>query len=938
MKKILFSILTLTVGLCFTGCADFFDEDTFRAGNPNRGPEYDYLNDYADLKDYVDHNKYPNFKLGGGTDAASFNNQGLDYALSLANFEELVTGNSFKYASIVDKNGDMNFSTVQDFTNLATENEKSVYGHTLVWHSQQNLEYLNALIADKKVVPVKAENPFSRRVKKAEGKIIKWEEVIVNGDLEGDDVSCFFTTEPTTGGPNPSVISDGAGKDGSRGIKVVSADGAGQDDWATQFFIKIPDAIKTGTNIRVEFDYKASLDNVSADTQAHTTPGNYKHWACIGSPTFGTAWKHFVFEGKSGAEWTDDFQTIAFNLAKNKKMTTFYFDNISFKVGKEVKVEHLVTNGDMEGDDVSCFFTTEPTTGGPHASTIVDGVGVDGSRGVKLVSADGASQDDWATQFFIRMERPIAVGTKLHVEFDYKADKAADCDTQSHGEPGNYIHWACVGSPTFTTEWKHLSADITTDASMTDNFQTIAFNLAKNKKMTTFYFDNVVIYTEKGGDDPIKYWEEQLKNGDLEGSDVSCFFTTEPTSGGPHASTIFDGVGMDGSRGIKLVSADGAGQDDWATQFFIRVPKAVPVGSKIKVSFDYRSSIPGDCDTQTHSEPGSYIHYMCIGSPSFTPAWQHYESVVTTDASMTDAFQSVAFNLAKNKKQTEFYFDNISFMIEKESGGTIPLTPEEKRDTLTWALTNWINGMMDAVGDKVKAWDLVNEPMSDAEPYKLKSGDREGGENNFYWQDYLGENYGRVAAQIVRKHANGKDAKLFVNDYNLEYNLDKCKGLIAMIDEWEADVNGEDKITIDGIGTQMHVSYKLNPTEQDAQEKRIVEMFKLLAATGKYVRVSELDMGIADAEGHAMMTADINKLDKETREAYYHKMADFYKFIVEKYLEIIPVNQQWGICVWGVTDSPAGSGWRAGEPVGLWDEGYYRKHAYAGFADGLAGE
>ena len=38
------------------------------------------------------------------------------------------------------------------------------------------------------------------------------------------------------------------------------------------------------------------------------------------------------------------------------------------------------------------------------------------------------------------------------------------------------------------------------------------------------------------------------------------------------------------------------------------------------------------------------------------------------------------------------------------------------------------------------------------------------------------------------------------------------------------------------------------------------------------------------------------------------------------------------------TDAPADSGWRPGEPVGVWDQNYYRKHVYAGIADGLSGE
>ena len=137
---------------------------------------------------------------------------------------------------------------------------------------------------------------------------------------------------------------------------------------------------------------------------------------------------------------------------------------------------------------------------------------------------------------------------------------------------------------------------------------------------------------------------------------------------------------------------------------------------------------------------------------------------------------------------------------------------------------------------------------------------------------------------------------------------------------------------IDGIGTQMHVSYILDEADQKRQEASIVKMFELLAASGKLVKISELDMGITKkAFGEAIKTEDV------TYEQQL-KMAEFYRFIIEKYFEIIPVSQQYGITQWCMTDSPANSGWRANSPVGLWDLNYNRKPAYGGFANGLAGE
>jgi hypothetical protein len=67
-------------------------------------------------------------------------------------------------------------------------------------------------------------------------------------------------------------------------------------------------------------------------------------------------------------------------------------------------------------------------------------------------------------------------------------------------------------------------------------------------------------------------------------------------------------------------------------------------------------------------------------------------------------------------------------------------------------------------------------------------------------------------------------------------------------------------------------------------------------------------------------------------------MSDHYKFIVQKYFEIIPAAQRYGITHWCPVDSPESSSWRGGEPVGLWSLDSRRKHTYAGFAEGLSGE
>ncbi len=414
--------------------------------------------------------------------------------------------------------------------------------------------------------------------------------------------------------------------------------------------------------------------------------------------------------------------------------------------------------------------------------------------------------------------------------------------------------------------------------------------------------------------------------------------------------------------------------DVWDNQMWL-VPGTFTKGTSYVFTAEVRADKPAIASTQIHNAPGSYVSSSALGNISFTTQWK----TITLSGSFSATGQSIALNLSELADENNYYFDNVSLKIGgvetikngdfegtdtssfrvKEAGGstvepsicenlsyiyvpsTIPLTQQERHDTLVWAMDKWIKGMMEACEGKVKAWDLVNEAISgggnDGEGnYTLQhsagynpDGTWDVGGDAFYWQDYLGDiDYVRQACRLARKYGP-EDVVLFMNDYNLESDWDsnkKLKSLINWIAKWEAD--GETKI--DGIGTQMHISYYESSSTQNSKKKAITRMFELMAATGKYVRVSELDMGYVNASGNNVATAQMT-------EQQHQNMADFYEWIIKEFFRIIPPEQQWGICQWCPTDSPANSGWRANTPVGIWDLDYYRKHVYAGFVRGLGG-
>ena len=283
---------------------------------------------------------------------------------------------------------------------------------------------------------------------------------------------------------------------------------------------------------------------------------------------------------------------------------------------------------------------------------------------------------------------------------------------------------------------------------------------------------------------------------------------------------------------------------------------------------------------------------------------------------------------------------------------SIPLTPKEKSDTLTWAMNKWISGMMQATEGKVKAWDLINEAISGGGNvngfYALQTeATSEHNPQDFYWQDYFTpEMYGPIVEKAARdayaavEGTTPEDLKLFINDYNLESDWDnnqKVKSLVYWIGVWEK--KGKElgwNTKIDGIGSQMHISYYENPQILESKKKAIQNMLKIMVESKKLVRISEIDMGYVDKDGKDVTTAQLEKLPIEERVAKEKAMAEHYKWIIEQYFKIVPVSQQYGICQWCLTDSPTDSGWRPGQPVGLWNLNYQRKPAYGGFADGLA--
>ena len=108
------------------------------------------------------------------------------------------------------------------------------------------------------------------------------------------------------------------------------------DDWQTQFFVTVPHTFTTGQQYKLVMWARADKD-CQVSTQAHVSPGNYKHWDMVGTLDLTSEWQQFVF-GDEGDERTissdqNTCHTIAFNcnmLKDEDNNIYFRFDEFSF--------------------------------------------------------------------------------------------------------------------------------------------------------------------------------------------------------------------------------------------------------------------------------------------------------------------------------------------------------------------------------------------------------------------------------------------------------------------------------------------------------------------------------------------------------------------------------------------------------------------------------
>lgn len=279
---------------------------------------------------------YTNFKLGIGIGLAEYMENETYRNIVNANFDDITIGYDMKHGAMVNATGAVNFTKVDAMLAKLQEAGLTTFGHTLVWHSNQNASYLNGLIAPTILPDAPGANAIDLTG-------------LQNGSFSGG----WAKTNPGAG----ITVEAGKGLSGSAKAVALTTSASSANAWDLQ--LTTPDIfiVKTHT---YEVSFYVKSDNPGKGRISFSGLSNNYPWmdwyATGGSYTeaFETSasWKMVKFTLNANDDaFTGTTFKMNFDLGYLPNVT-YYIDVESIKVidkdATPVVVANMLSNGNFE--------------------------------------------------------------------------------------------------------------------------------------------------------------------------------------------------------------------------------------------------------------------------------------------------------------------------------------------------------------------------------------------------------------------------------------------------------------------------------------------------------------------------------------------------------------------------------------------------------------
>ena len=141
----------------------------------------------------------------------------------------------------------------------------------------------------------------------------------------------------------------------------------------------------------------------------------------------------------------------------------------------------------------------------------------------------------------------------------------------------------------------------------------------------------------------------------------------------------------------------------WDNQFWIQSPQSWKQGSKVRIKFRYKASVPARTTTEIHKQtPSDYLHYEGVGDVNFTTEWQDFEKTFVFSDKQAGGW-SLAFNLNPEiAVPNNFYFDDLSWeTVDNADSDVIGIDPNQTGINDVVAKKNNSNVKFNIAGQRV---------------------------------------------------------------------------------------------------------------------------------------------------------------------------------------------------------------------------------------------
>ena len=433
LNKIIYPILasTLMLGSCSDDKMEWGTPDGHYGIDMSEIPlslAYKFAN-YTFLKEYV--KQYtPHMTVGIGLGADVYISDPEYRKVADDNFQMITTGNAMKHSSVVKTNGELNFTTIDNFLN-AVPSDMKVYGHNFIWHTQQKQAYLKSIISPEIVIEANPDDVC--------------ENIITNSDFENGTLNGWGSW----GNSSSKYISEyGAGYEG--GYCMVLNNPTDASSWSAQAAWDMANFLEVGATYVFQFMAHSTTPAGSLQVQVQNND-NYGNQHGYNTFAVGESWILCQHE----FECTGEVNRILINFGAIAG--EYYIDN--FKFGKKIEekmINVLGDNGKFEDGTLNSWGGW-----GNGSSRHISEKGEGYNSDYCMVMENPTDADSWSAQTAYTLPEILSVGKTYMYSAMVKANCVNPDFTLQVQNSSNYGGEGYVSVETITGQWIPIEGEFT---------------------------------------------------------------------------------------------------------------------------------------------------------------------------------------------------------------------------------------------------------------------------------------------------------------------------------------------------------------------------------------------------------------------------------------------------------------------------------------------